>query len=241
MKKSFSFLLFLAMALAGCNFAGATDSPPFNTPIVDTITATKPPTVAPPTPTDIPSPLPPSVTPSPSPQPNATSSIFPVLTLAADVVCRMGPDPRYYAVVRVSKGKSFEISGRNADSSWLAIQATKFGDDCWVPVSSLENPGDLSALNEVHVQDLPGEPMNFTASANACGVVNNLWLYWVSVDAVGYRIYRNGKEIATVYGNKYRDLNTPRTKLPTVFLYEIEGFNASGVSERASISVTICG
>ena len=241
MKKSFSFLLLLAMVLAGCNSAGTTDRRPFNAPTADATTATEPPAAAPSTPTDIPSPLPPSATPSPSPQPNATSSIFPVLTLAADAVCRMGPGQRYYAVLRVSKGKSFEVSGRNADSSWLALQATPFGDDCWVPVSSLENPGDLSALNEVHTQALPGEPMNVTASANACGVVNHLWLYWVSVDAIGYRIYRNGKEIATVYGDKYRDLNTPRTKLPTVFLYEIEGFNASGVSGRASIPVTICG
>jgi len=241
MKKSFYFLLLLAVALAGCNFSGTTDSRPFNTPAAEAITATEPPTILPPTPTDIPSPLPPSATPSPAPQSNATSSIFPVMTLATDAVCRMGPDQHYYAVLRVAKGKSFEVSGRNADSSWLAIQATPFGDDCWVPVSSLGNPGDLSALNEVHVQSLPGEPMNVTASANACGVVNPLWMYWVSVDAVGYRIYRNGKEIATVYGDKYRDLNTPRTKLPTVFLYEIEGFNASGVSGRTSISVTICG
>jgi hypothetical protein len=159
-----------------------------------------------------------------------------------------GPGKRYYAVLNISKGKSFEASGRNADSSWFAVQATRIGDDCWVPAASLENPGApsnsgqaLSDLNVIDTQALPGEPMNVTASDNACGMVNHLWLYWVTVDAIGYRIYRNGKEIATVYGGKYRDLDTPRSKLPTIYLYEIEAFNASGVSERAGVSVTICG
>ncbi len=241
MKKSVSFLLIFSIALAGCNFSGAGGERALNTPTPSEIIPTEAPTAAPPTPTDIPSPLPPSATPELSPQASATSSIFPVLTLAMDAVCRAGPAPRYYAQVRVTKGSSFEASGRNEDSSWVALDATRVGDDCWVPVSSLEDPGDLSALNVTQTQALPGRPLNVTASNNPCGVISHLWLYWVTVDAVGYRIYRNGKEIASVYGGKYRDLNTPRTKLPTVYLYEVESYNASGVSERAGVSVTVCG
>ena len=123
----------------------------------------------------------------------------------------------------------------------FSVDASKIWDYFWVPTANLENPGDLSALNSRYTQPLPDEPINVSASDNACGGINHLWLYWKTTNAVGYRIYRNNKEIATVYGDKYRDLNTPRSKLPSAYLYEVESFNASGVSSRSSISVTICG
>ena len=253
MKKGVSFLLLCALVVAGCNFAGPRQRRTFSTSVADAKPATAVPMAVPPMQTDVPASLVPSATSiltlpvGGKPQPSATSVIFPVLTLATDVVCRTGPAPRYYAVLRLSKGTSFEASGRNADGSWVAIQANRIGDDCWVPASSLEVPDDpmggqgLSALNVAETQALPGRPISLTASDHACGVVKHLWLYWGNVDAIGYRIYRNGKEIASVYGGKYRDLDTPRTKLPTVFLYEVEAFNASGISERAGIAVTICG
>ena len=238
MKKHLTLFLLLAVALAGCNFTGTAGRTALDTPTAGLPAATATATTLPPTPTVAPSPLPPTATPTAGP--TATSSIFPVLTLAANTVCRAGPAKLYNAVSSVSKGKSFEANGRNADGSWVALQAPRVGDDCWVPLSSLDNPPDLGALSVVETQPLPGQPMNVIASANACGSVTNLWLYWTTVNAVGYRIFRNGTEIGTVYGSKFRDLTTPRTKLPTVFLYEIQAFNASGVSDRASVSVTIC-
>lgn len=244
MRKTFNFLLLMAVFISGCNFAGAPTELP-NTPTQQTVVATEAPTDLPPTapsPTDEPSPLPPSATPNLTPLPSATSSIFPVVSLTADAVCRMGPDKRYNAVLRVTKGQSFDVSGRNEDSTWLSIDASKIGDDCWVPVASLESPGDLSALNVRYTQPLPDAPVGVRTSDNACGLKNHLWLYWKTVDAVGYRIYRNGKEIGTVFGTpQYRDMSTPSAKEPTIYLYEIESFNASGVSPRASVSVMICG
>lgn len=243
MRKTFSVLLLITMFISGCNFAGAATNQPPNTAPPKAASATE--TVPAPTPTDIPteeaSPLPPSPTPERIPLPSATSAIFPVVTLAADTICRMGPDKHYYAALRVTKGQAFEVSGRSEDSAWVSVDAPKIGDDCWVPITSLETPGDLSALNVRYTQPLPDEPIGVTVSDNACGSTNHLWLYWKTTDAVGYRIYRNGKEIATVYGDKYRDLNTPRSKLPTIYLYEVESFNASGTSARAGVSVTICG
>lgn len=244
MRKTIYTLFLVAIFLSGCNFAGAANPPAADTSTPEAMSVTKAPTT-PPT-TEQPTPVPPTTTPAITPtdslsaSASATSAIFPVLTISTDTICRAGPDKHYYAILKVTKGKSFDVSGRSADGLWVSIDAPKIGDDCWVPVSSLETPGDLSDLNVRYTQPLPGEPMNVTASDNACGTIS-LWLYWKTVDAVGYRIYRNGKEIATVYGSKYRDLNTPRSKLPTVYLYEVESFNASGTSPRAGISVTLCG
>ena len=242
MRKTLSLILLLSLFLSGCNFAGAADAPTLNPPTLEPVAATL-------TPTDEPSPTTPAETPTTaatatddtaSPSASATSMIFPVVTIAVNSICRMGPDKLYNPVLSVTKGSAFEVSGRSDKSDWISINASKIGDDCWVPVANLESPGDLSDVNVRYTQPLPDEPVGVTASGNACGVTH-LWLYWKTVNAVGYRIYRNGKEIATVYGDQYRDLNTPRTKLPTIFLYEVASFNASGVSPRASVSVTICG
>ena len=241
MKKSISLVLLVTIALAACNFngtAGTAGQGSANTEAAPAATATVIPPTETPAPTE--TSLPATVTPTLTPQFTATSAIYPLLTLAVDTVCRMGPDKHYYSTTAIAKGRSFEANGRSADSTWIVLQAPRIGDYCWVPVASLDNPGDLSALSVATTQPLPGQPLNFTASSNACGTTN-LWLRWVTVDAVGYHIYRNGKQIATVYGSQYRDLVTPRTKLPTVYQYAIEGFNASGASDRAIISVTICG
>jgi len=238
MKKSISLVLLVTIALAACNFNGTAGQGSANTEAAPAATAT---VIAP---TETPAPtetsLPATVTPTLTPQFTATSAIYPLLTLAVDTVCRTGPDKHYYSTTVLAKGRAFEANGRSADSAWIVLQAPRIGDYCWVPVASLDNPGDLSALGVAQTQPLPGQPLNFRASSNACGTTN-LWLRWVTVDAVGYHIYRNGKQIATVYGEQYRDLDTPRTKLPTVYQYAIEGFNASGASDRAVIAVTICG
>lgn len=244
MRKTFNFVLLVALLVSGCNFAAPTpDMPTLEPPVASPLGTTEEPTFPPPdaTPSEEPSPEPPSATPTDSPLGSATSSIFPTLTLAIDTICRMGPEKHYYPVVKVQKDQSFEASGRNEEETWVSIQARTFGDDCWVPIESLESPGDLKDLTIRYTQPLPGEPINIRASDGACGVKSHQWLYWSSVDAVGYRIYRNGKEIATVYGDKYRDLSTPSAKKPTIYLYEIESFNASGTSPRAGVSVTICG
>lgn len=239
MRKTVILIVLISILISGCNAA----IPQQDMPTLEPPVATEEPTTLPatPSPSETPSPEPPSPTPTDSSLATATSSIFPILTIAIDTVCRMGPDKHYYPVVKVEKGKSFEAIGRSEDGAWVSIQARRVGDDCWVPVANLEEPGNLSDLNIRYTQPLPGEPVGIRASTNACGVKRHLWLYWSTVDAVGYRIYRNGKEIATVHGDQYRDLSTPSAKEPTIYLYEIESFNASGTSPRVGVSVTICG
>jgi len=246
MKKFFTFLLLFAIAVSACNFAMPGGQPTTTEMLTRaperTRTRTPKMGASPTRPASTATPL--SLMPSPTLEtdpPTPTSIIFPRLTFAADTVCRAGPGVRYYARTRITKGQSFEASGRNADSSWLMVQATRLGDDCWVQASTLDEAGDFSALRVIETQSLPDQPLGFVASANACGGVNHLWLYWADGNGIGYRIYRNGKEIATVYGTQYRDLNTPRSKLPEVYRYEIEAFNSLGASERSGLSVTICG
>lgn len=237
MKKAILLTVSLALALSACGFGGR---PSFGqTPGAGQATVEPSATEAP---TDTPTPLPPSETPVPPPSVTPTSVIYPSLTVIKETACREGPHIRYNRTGQLLfVGKSYTANGRNEDNTWLSVQALGVESTCWVPLTTFQEPGDLSALHVLLVQPLPNAPINLRASDNACGLMNTVWLYWYAEDPMGYRIYRNGHNIATVYGGQFRDLDTPRDKRPTVYLYEIEAFNASGISERSSISVTICG
>jgi len=242
MKKTIILALLFVLAVSACNFGGASEQPP-----VDSPAATEVPSLVPPTLTNTPVALTPSPTgtmtetPIPAPSLTPTLTIYPVATFAQDAICRTGPAMRYYRTgSKILKGKTFQLEGRTADSSWIAIPEPGEGDYCWVPFSSLEDPGDISAVYVSDVQPLPDAPINVSALDGACGHIKNTWLTWYAIDATGYYIYRNGKQIGSSYEGHFRDLDTPQSKKPAVYLYEIEAYNASGVSERTGISVTVC-
>jgi hypothetical protein len=235
MKKVFMLALLFVLAVSACS-GSASEQPPIKSPV-----ATQAPSLVPLTLTNTPVALSPTETPIPAPSFTATLTIYPVVTFAQDAICRTGPAMRYYRTgSKILKDKTFQLEGRNVDSSWIAIPEPGVGDYCWVPFSSLGNPGDISAVYVFDVQPLPNAPINVSALDGACGHTKNTWLTWYAIDGTGYYIYRNGKQIGSSYEGHFRDLDTPQSKKPAVYLYEIEAYNASGVSERSGISVTIC-
>ena len=185
-------------------------------------------------------PIPASATPVPLPSASPTLISFPIVTFAQNGICRSGPALRYYRTGQVNAaGKSYQANGRTDDGTWISVQSPSIGDYCWVQVSTLATPGDLSALKVVQVQPLPDSPINLVASDHACGIKNQ-WLHWYAVYDMGYHIYRNGKAIDTVYQGEYQDHGTPHTDKPTAMTYSVEAFNASGVSIPNTVEVTIC-
>ncbi len=196
-------------------------------------------------PTDAPTAIPPTETPVP------TETVTPVpvapkqVTFAEKVTCRMGPDTHYYAVVTYLPGQTATIKGRSDDSNWLVVAVEVPNKDpfCFAPLSSVENPADISSLAVVPAVPLPEAPLSMTATNGVCGTTaTHMTLTWVqAAPGAGYRIYRNGKNIGTVYGSKFRDFETPRSKTPYIYFYEIRAFNAAGESVKSvSASVTLC-
>jgi hypothetical protein len=215
------------------------------------------PTPAPtPLPTNTATPIPPTRTPSPTPPPTETptntptptpgANMYSLVTFSAQTVCRMGPETHYHPVVTYHQGDSAELNGRTEDKSWVmvAVDEKNKAQYCWVPVTSIEDPGDLGGLTVPLVGKLPDGPLSLTASSGVCGTSPvAMILEWSPVAAgTGYRIYRNGKNIGTEYSGRFRDFDTPRSQKAYVYNYAVQAFNAYGVSiHMASVSVTLCG
>ena len=167
------------------------------------------------------------------------------VAFVAKTVCRMGPNENYNPVVTYQLGDTAELNGRNDDSTWLMVTVAEKNKDpyCWVPLESVESPGELGGLDVVPFGKLPDSPTSLTATSGVCGSTSNpMILEWSPVAAgTGYRIYRNYKLIGSVYDGRFRDFDTPKSKEPYVYTYAVQAFNAYGVSEHmAGVSVTLC-
>ena len=198
-------------------------------------------------PTSTPTEVPPSATPEPSPTATTHVTLFPTVTFTETVVCRLGPDVNYYPVVTFSPGQTSQVQARSEDSAWLIVmsQVKIKSSTCWVPVASVENFGNIGDLIVSVAPPLPVGPSSATAAKVACGNrlgAGPLTIYWSPVvDGVGYYIYRNGKNHATVFGGYFVDHDTPNSKNPYVYTYGIQAFSSVGLSKvTASVSVTLC-
>lgn len=243
MKKMIILLSLIALALSGCGSAGpAAGAPVKPDAATEAPAATQMPTAVP-TAKKTATPVP--LTETPAPTPTTAASMFPQVTFSEDVICRMGPEPNYYRVIKFTKGQTTPAYGRIEDASWISVETRTPNKDpfCWVPITSVEDFGDANALRVVSVAPLPEAPVTLTATQGVCGTTaDNMGLEWSPVaQGVGYYVYRNGKNIGTVYGGKFRDFETPRSKKPYVYVYVVQAFNAAGTSiKTVSTTVTLC-
>jgi len=239
MKKSILLLALMLLLISAC----APSSPSVeNTPLAAPI-ATQTSTALPPTATA--SPVPPTA----RPEPTATSTpetLFPVVTFSEQVVCRLGTDLNYYKVVTFAPGQTSQAQGRSQDGEWLIVDSKvpNKNPTCWVPVTSVEKFGEVSNLLVSSPPPLPIGPNRASSTKGVCGVNTRgaIVVEWGPVqNGTGYFLYRNGKNIATIYGNRYIERDTPGSKTPYVYTYGIQAFNNVGLSKlTASVSVTLC-
>ena len=161
----------------------------------------------------------------------------------------MGPDKNYYAVITYQAGKTAQVQGRSDDSQWLNVlaQTPNKNYTCWVPVESVKQIDNIPALRVVTAAPLPtGATVAIARARPICGVNKNngaVVIDWTPyADGTGFIIYRNGKNITTVYGHEYIDHDTPGSKTAYTLNYVIQAYNAVGLSKvTAGVSVTICG
>jgi hypothetical protein len=241
MKKSITILVLAAVLISACGAQkpATQDAPPATRAVIATATAVPP--------TSTPTEVPPSTTPEPSPTATPKVTLFPTVTFTETVVCRLGPDANYYPVVNFTKGQTSQAQGRSEDGAWLIVmsQVKIKSSTCWAPVASVADFGNVDDLTVSIAPPLPVGPSRATATKVACGNrlgTGPLTLYWFpAVDGVGYYIYRNGKNLATIFGDYYVDHDTPNSKAPYVYTYGVQAFNSVGLSKvTASVSVTLC-
>lgn len=245
MKKTLLLAALIAILVTACVSGRPSEQPPANNsaqqPPAATATATK----VPPTSTKVPTPVPPTATPEPTATATPAAMLFPTVTFTEKTTCRMGPDKNYFAVVTYQPEQTSQANARTEDGSWLMVASQQPNKDlfCWVPATSVQDFGDVMALRTAAYAPLPPSPTMLTATEGVCGTTAaHMVLEWApQTSGVGYYIYRNGKNIGTVYGQRFRDFDTPRSKTPYVYVYVVQAFNAAGVSPKTvSVSVTLC-
>jgi len=113
---------------------------------------------------------------------------------------------------------------------------------CWLAVSALVPTSGLDGLPVLPAPALPDTPATFTDTSTCIIKLKKLsvQLKWSTVgNASGYHLYRNGTLIATLgatVSNYEHDGLPPDHGLT----YGLEAFNASGVSDRLTTTVSAC-
>jgi hypothetical protein len=72
-----------------------------------------------------------------------------------DASCRLGPAVEYPLTVLVEQGQSFEIEGRNADTTWLWIRTER--GYCWILLSLMDVDGDPETAMVRGSSTIPGD------------------------------------------------------------------------------------
>ncbi|MBK8780352.1 MAG: SH3 domain-containing protein [Anaerolineales bacterium] len=237
MKRKISFtVLVLILAMLACNLPGTNSTPPSepapalptNTvaPVVVVVENTA--TVAP-----IDTPIPPTETPS----------IPAEITLTKNSNCRKGPSTFYSIVDQIVSGKVFQVTGRDAESTWWqVVNAT--GRECWIFNENADENTDFSGVEVKEGGLLPNPPGGFYITNQSCQPGNKKFtvaMKWISggPGEIGFRIYRDGELIAEVKASKFthQDNFAP---LNRNLSYEIEALNENGASQRAAQLVPAC-
>jgi uncharacterized protein YgiM (DUF1202 family) len=176
-----------------------------------------------------------------------TESVTPVSQGAAQVIptlnayCRKGPGAGYHAITFLIKGTAYNVMGRDSASSWWHIQAPG-SVTCWVADIDVTRQGAVEQVAVAQAPALPGMPVPFVSSY-VCDTSNRtlgVSLNWAAApNVVGYRIFRNGTQVADVDATmtSYHD-DAP---LGISLVYEIQAYNDNGEAPILSTNVPSCG
>src|SRR5512135_2964769 len=218
----------------------------------DTSTATPTET---PVPTDTPTDTPvPTDTPTDTPIPTATPA-QPMLSVSAATNCRTGPSINYSVVYILRPGITVLVVGKDLpDNYWIIAVPGYPGTVCWLWGQYAMLTGDLGSLPPPATPQPSyytlGEPKNVSATCSSEPYDSDdeasTWtvtLHWTNTEPMqtGVRIYRYGRQIATLRG-------FPRTFTNRFIHYDfhpgvrygIQAYNASGYSSIVWISFHNC-
>jgi hypothetical protein len=191
-----------------------------------------------------------------TPTPDSINEIIVILT--GNARCRKGPGTGYEDHDFFSAGDQTTASGRNNDASWLVVNALNNGGTCWVGRAVLETSASdeiLLSLPEVIPPPLP--TLTFTPTPGSQGVtpppqggsapaapsqaswdgqICNAQTYTVDISWIdtannedGYRILRNGTEIAQLPAGSIKYADSPPYGGP--YTYTIVAYNQYGTAQ----------
>src|SRR5512135_1617653 len=176
----------------------------------------------------------------------ATPTTKPALFIHTDkATCRTGPGTDFKVVATFAAGTTVDMAGKDTtDSYWIVIDPAT-GSLCWIQAQDATPSGSFDLLPDMtpqaSTQTVPAKPTAlgwpFFCAYNADGSYTvTTQLSWMDVanNENGYRIYRNGAQIADLPANTttYKDkVDVPAN---TAVVYSVEAYNDAGASPQLS-------
>lgn len=188
---------------------------------------------------------PPVVTPFASPEaPAATPTVKPTLVINTDNAnCRSAPADDARLVATFPAGKTVDLAGKDtADSYWIVVDPSSH-NLCWVQGQDGTPSGSFSLLPEItpaastqQSAKVPARPTalfyNFTCLGGGQVKVDLRWSD-VANNETGYRVYRDGTQIADLSPNTTTYSDTTTIGAGTAIVYQVAAYNDAGSSPQA--------
>ncbi len=192
----------------------------------------------------------PTVTSALALSPSAASPTFtparatPSLLLADATRCRQGPGTAFPILTVIPSGAQLPLlGGWEAENYWLVRLDNH--TICWVWGGAATPQGSLELLPSVTPPPSPTAippqavtnlRYTYSCSYSAGSIQVSVALNWNAVaNATGYRVYRNDQKIAEVLEPSFAEV-TLVASLSEMLTYQVEAFNAGGVSQPKTIA-----
>jgi hypothetical protein len=185
----------------------------------------------------------PTLTPTSEPQPSA---------MIGDSLCWVGPGSPYDVISNVTAGTTVEIIGIGDKQGWFVIKNPLYSVPCWVPENKVAvDPQIALSILEVFPVPLlvlptdtsapapppppppapspPAAPNQLVANTTTCNSSDYaVTIQWNdnSNNETGYRVYRDGGNIATLGAGATSYVDHPPYSGPHTYL--VEAYNGAG-------------
>jgi len=171
-----------------------------------------------------------------------------VYTATDNVNCRMGPGTNFERVTVIPETTTVPILARAASVDWWLVDPPDTTASCWVSAEFGTTSGNVGAVPAATSSAgtnsaIPARPSNFNYTYNCVGggtktVTTNMTWTDASDNENGYRIYRDGVEIAELTANTTQYVDTTDAPAGHVFNFGIAAFNDVGISPQRTFSFT---
>ena len=177
-----------------------------------------------------------------SPAP-VTATTKPTVAIKTDnAQCTSGPGPKFEVIATYSVGTTVDMVAKDtADGYWL-VKDPSSGTSCWVQTQDATAAGSFDLLPEVTPQaanqGAPSQPTVFypNYSCDPTGLTTSLTWNDAADTEKGYRVYRDGVQIADLSANSTTYSETIPFTLGSQVTYAVEAYNDSGASPQRTLS-----
>jgi uncharacterized protein YgiM (DUF1202 family) len=160
-----------------------------------------------------------------------------VLSINENTNCRSGPGELYPVLLVLRAGQSVDIVGRSAEGNYWVVNRPDQSGTCWAWGEYATASGSIESVDRLAAPPTvtPSPPTaprallyNFVCSFNE--TTTNLTWTDAANNELGYRVLRNGQEIANLPANSNAYTDIAPSSVGRSFTYTVQAYNSGGVS-----------